>query len=101
MMDIETGKIKEFVKTDIGTTVIATGGHNCGRVGKIVHKEKHKGSFEIVHVEDAAGNRFATRLSNLFAIGKEGKPLISLPKGKGIRLTIIQEQKKRYEAASS
>jgi small subunit ribosomal protein S4e len=54
-----------------------------------------QGSFEIVHVEDAAGNRFATRLTNIFIIGKEGKPLISLPKGKGIRLTIIQEQKKR------
>lgn len=101
MLDIETGKIKEFVKTDLGSTVIITGGHNAGRCGKIVTKEKHKGSFEIIHVEDAAGNRFATRLTNVFAIGKESKPLISLPKGKGVRLTIIQEQKKRYEAASS
>lgn len=101
MLDIETGKIKEFVKNDLGALVIVTGGHNAGRVGKVVHKEKHKGSFEIVHIEDAAGNRFATRLTNIFVIGKEGKPLISLPKGKGIRLTIIQEQKKRYEAASA
>jgi small subunit ribosomal protein S4e len=60
-----------------------------------------QGSFEVVHIEDAAGNRFATRLTNIFVIGKEGKPLISLPKGKGIRLTIIQEQKKRYEAAAA
>ncbi len=60
-----------------------------------------QGSFEIVHIEDAAGNRFATRLTNIFVIGKEGKPLISLPKGKGIRLTIIQEQKKRYEAGQA
>lgn len=34
-----------------------TGGHNNGRVGTIVHKEKHKGDFDIVHVEDAAGNK--------------------------------------------
>ncbi|PNW83138.1 hypothetical protein CHLRE_06g308250v5 [Chlamydomonas reinhardtii] len=101
MLDIETGKIKEFVKNDVGALVMVTGGHNAGRVGKIVHKEKHKGSFEIVHIEDAAGNRFATRLTNIFVIGKEGKPLISLPKGKGIRLTIIQEQKKRYEAGQA
>lgn len=32
---------------------IATGGHNNGRVGTIVHKEKHKGSFDIVHIKDA------------------------------------------------
>jgi small subunit ribosomal protein S4e len=49
-----------------------------------------------VHIEDAAGNRFATRVTNVFVIGKGNKPLISLPKGKGIRLTIIQEQQKRY-----
>ncbi len=42
MLDIETGKIKEFVKNDLGSLVIVTGGHNAGRVGKIVHKEKHK-----------------------------------------------------------
>lgn len=42
MLDIETGKIKEFVKNDLGALVIVTGGHNAGRVGKVVHKEKHK-----------------------------------------------------------
>jgi ribosomal protein S4E len=42
MLDIETGKIKEFVKNDVGALVMCTGGHNAGRVGKIVHKEKHK-----------------------------------------------------------
>ena len=36
------------------------------------------------------------RLQNVFIIGKGDKPLISLPKGKGVRLTIIQEQKKMY-----
>jgi len=99
MLDIETGKVKDFCKFDIGNLVMVTGGHNNGRVGTIVHKEKHKGSFDIVHVEDAAGNRFATRESNVFVIGKGNKPLISLPKGKGIRLTILQEQAKRYATA--
>lgn len=99
MLDIETGKIKDYIKYDIGNLVMVTGGHNNGRVGVIVHKEKHKGSFEIVHVEDAAGNRFATRMTNIFVIGKGNKPMISLPKGKGIKLTIIQEQAKRYATA--
>ena len=43
-------------------------------------------------------SRFATRQSNVFVIGKGNKPLISLPKGKGVRLTILQEQAKRYAA---
>jgi small subunit ribosomal protein S4e len=57
-----------------------------------------QGSFDIITIEDAAGSRFATRMTNVFVIGKGQKPLISLPKGKGIRLTILQEQAKRYQA---
>lgn len=38
-----------------------TGGHNIGRVGQIVHVEKHPGSFHIVHVKDSLGHNFATR----------------------------------------
>ncbi len=90
MLDLESGKIKDFMKFDLGNVCMATGGHNNGRVGTIVHKEKHKGSFDIIHIEDAAGSRFATRSTNVFVIGKGNKPMISLPKGKGIRLTILQ-----------
>ncbi|KAF6257032.1 component of cytosolic 80S ribosome and 40S small subunit [Scenedesmus sp. NREL 46B-D3] len=99
MLDLETGKIKDFIKFDLGNLAMVTGGHNNGRVGTIVHKERHRGGHDIVHIEDAAGNRFATRISNVFVIGKGNKPLISLPKGKGVRLTILQEQSKRYTAA--
>ena len=42
-----------------------TGGHNLGRVGVIQHREKHPGSFDIVHVKDAVGHTFATRLECL------------------------------------
>lgn len=44
-----------------------------------------QGSFDIVHVKDAVGHTFATRMTNVFVIGKGDKPLISLPKGKGVR----------------
>lgn len=63
MLDLETGKIKDFIKFEIGQLCMATGGHNRGRIGTIVHKEKHKGSFDIVLVRDSAGNEFATRYS--------------------------------------
>ena len=44
----------------------------------------------------AAGHTFATRMTNVFVIGKGDKPMISLPKGKGIRQSILQEQAKIY-----
>ncbi|KAG5531716.1 hypothetical protein RHGRI_026367 [Rhododendron griersonianum] len=61
-------------------------------------REKHKGSFETIHVQDATGHEFATRMGNIFTIGKGSKPWVSLPKGKGIKLSIIEEAKKRHAA---
>jgi small subunit ribosomal protein S4e len=93
--DLETGKITDFVKFDIGNLVMATGGRNLGRIGVIVSREKHLGSFDIVHVKDAAGQSFATRLPNVFVIGKGTKSLISLPRGKGIKKSILEEAEAR------
>jgi len=99
MLDIETGKIKDFIKFGVGNLCMITGGTNNGRVGTIVHQEHHKGSFEIIHVKDAAGQSFATRMGNVFVIGRGDKPLISLPKGKGVKLSILQEAAKRNKTA--
>lgn len=55
MLDIETGKVKDFIKFGVGNLCMITGGRNNGRVGTITHQEKHKGSFEIIHIKDAAG----------------------------------------------
>ena len=44
-----------------GNIVMITGGHNLGRVGTIQSRERHPGSFDIVHVKDSAGHTFATR----------------------------------------
>ena len=49
--------------------------------------------------QDATGHEFATRLGNVFTIGKGTKPWVSLPKGKGIKLTVIEEARKRAAAA--
>lgn len=46
-----------------------------------------------------ASCRFATRISNVFVIGRGNKPLVTLPKGKGVRPTILQEQAKRFGSA--
>ena len=68
MLDIATGKIQDFVKFDIGQLCMVTGGRNKGRIGTIVHKEKHKGSFDIVLVKDSAGESFATRCTILHVL---------------------------------
>merc|ERR1711957_765440 len=67
--------------------------------GVILNREKHPGSFEIVHLKDKRGVVFATRSDNVFAIGEGVKPWISLPRGKGIKLS-IQEAKEKLESKS-
>ena len=61
--DLETGKITDFVKFDTGNLVMITGGRNMGRAGVIVHRERHNGEFDIVHVKDVLDRTFATRLA--------------------------------------
>ncbi|CAL1394758.1 unnamed protein product [Linum trigynum] len=100
-LDLESSKIADFIKFDVGNVVMVTGGRNRGRVGVIKNREKHKGSFETVHIQDSMGHEFATRLGNVFTIGKGTKPWVSLPKGKGIKLSIIEEARKRTAAAQS
>merc|ERR1711972_305793 len=91
-VDLATGKILDHVKFEPGNVAMISGGNNMGRVGVITHREKHHGSFEIVHCKDAVGHVWATRLSNVFVIGKGTKPWISLPKGNGIKLSIIENR---------
>ncbi|KAG1327674.1 putative 40S ribosomal protein S4-3 [Cocos nucifera] len=100
-LDLETNKIVDFIKFDVGNVVMVTGGRNRGRVGVIKNREKHKGSFETIHLQDATGHEFATRLGNVFTIGKGTKPWVSLPKGKGIKLSIIEEARKRLAASGA
>jgi len=99
--DLESNKITDFIRFETGNVVMITGGRNLGRIGVITSRDKHPGSFDIVHVKDAIGNEFATRIQNVFVIGKsEGKTtkaLISLPKLKGIRKTILEEQAIRFK----
>ena len=93
-IDLATGKITDFVRFDTGALAMVTGGRNMGRVGVITHRERHDGGFNIVHLKDAIDNSFATRETNVFVIGSE-KPWISLPKGKGVKLTIAEERDRR------
>ena len=94
-VDIASGKIQDTIPFDSGNLCMVTGGRNTGRVGTIMSRERHPGSFDIVHVKDASGHTFATRIGYVFIIGKGNKPYISLPKGKGVKLSIAEERDKR------
>ncbi|KAF0877831.1 RS4 protein, partial [Crocuta crocuta] len=100
-IDLETGKITDFIKFDTGNLCMVTGGANLGSIGVITNKERYPGPFDVVHVKDTNGNSFATRLSNIFVIGKGKSLWISLPCGKGIHLTIAEERDKRLVAKQS
>ena len=101
MLDIATNKITEVVKFDVGQMCTITGGRNTGRVGVVQLLEKHKGSFTIAHIKDANGAVFTTRSDNVFVIGAGTKPLVSLPKGKGIKLSIVDELNAKKKAAAA
>ncbi|GAV28838.1 40s ribosomal protein [Pichia membranifaciens] len=95
-IELETGKISDFIPFETGKLAMVTGGRSLGRVGVITHRERHEGGFDLVHLKDSLDNSFITRLSNVFVIGNEaGKPYISLPKGKGIKLSIAEERDRR------
>jgi small subunit ribosomal protein S4e len=94
-IDLATGKIVDHVKFDVGNLCMLIGGKNLGRIGVIERREKHHGSYEIVHVKDAANNKFATRLNNVFVIGKGFTSLVSVPSNKGVKLTILEERERK------
>jgi len=72
---------------------MVTGGSNKGRAGTLVSIAKHPSSFHIVHLIDAKGSRFATRISNVMVVGNGKHSVITLFKDKGVKLSIIAEKK--------
>jgi small subunit ribosomal protein S4e len=100
-LNLTTGKIDSYIKFDIGQVAMVTKGANRGRIGTIVNKEKHPGSFDIVHLKDKRDHPFATRLANVFVIGDGDKPAISIPKNRGIALSVLEEREKRLASQKS
>jgi len=97
--DLVKHKVVGHYRFQPGQLAMITRGANVGRVGEIISSEKHPGSFEIVHLRDKKGNNFATRIGNVFVIGDGKEPAVSLPKGKGIQLSIVEEREIRQKKA--
>jgi small subunit ribosomal protein S4e len=95
-VDLETGKIVDFIKLEMGKLCFVNKGRNTGRIGVLVHRERHLGSFDIAKLKDAKGSVFAVRLDACFVIGDgEGKARIALPQRNGVKLTILEEKQRK------
>jgi len=93
--NFESGTVTKFVHFATGNLCTITGGHNTGRIGEIIQREAHPGSFEIVHIRDVAGHTFTTRASNVFVIGQGHTSLITLPKGKGLKISTVEDRRRK------
>jgi len=98
--DIVKNKVVGHYKFQPGQTAMITRGANVGRVGEIISTDKHPGSFEIVHLRDKKGHDFATRIANVFILGDGKDAAVSLPKGKGVQLSIVEEREARQKKAA-
>jgi small subunit ribosomal protein S4e len=78
---------------EVGALCFVSKGRNTGRIGVLVQRERHLGSFDIAKLKDAKGVVFAVRLDACFVIGEaEGKSVIQLPKRNGVKLSIVDER---------
>eukprot|EP00003_Mantamonas_plastica_P006550 TRINITY_DN1536_c0_g1_i1.p1 TRINITY_DN1536_c0_g1~~TRINITY_DN1536_c0_g1_i1.p1 ORF type:complete len:266 (-),score=53.54 TRINITY_DN1536_c0_g1_i1:156-920(-) len=91
-LNLKKNKITDILKFDVGVMAMITGGHNIGRIGTITNVDKHPGSFTIIRLKDKAGHAFATRLSNVFVIGDNSQALITIPKGGGVKLSLLEQR---------
>nr|XP_048304977.1 40S ribosomal protein S4, X isoform-like [Myodes glareolus] len=65
-VDLETDKRSDFVKFVTSNLCMVAGGANLGRTDVITDRERHPGSFDVLHVKEASGSSSVTRLSNIF-----------------------------------
>ena len=94
-LNLEKNEVEAFIPMAVGNLAFVSDGNNRGRVGIIDHINKFDNNFDLVTIKDSKGHSFTTRTSFIAAIGKGSKALITLPKGNGISLSIMEEAKLR------
>ncbi|KAH9261074.1 hypothetical protein BASA81_000778 [Batrachochytrium salamandrivorans] len=97
--DLASGKVVSHIKLEVGKLCFVSKGRNTGRIGVLVHRERHLGSFDIAKLKDGKGNLFAVRLDAVFVVGEaEGKSLVELPKANGVKLTILEQRNAKHSS---
>jgi len=93
--NLEKREIEDFIPMTVGNLAFCSDGNNRGRVGIIDHINKFDNNFDLITIKDKNGHTFTTRTSFVTTIGRGNNPLITLPKGNGLSLSIIEEAKLR------
>lgn len=102
VVNVRDGKISQIIKQRTGKIALVTGGANRGRIGELVSVERHPGSFDISRLKDKAGNEFATRSVNVFAIGNTFSTIpITLPKQEGQKISPFAEREAKLILAET
>merc|ERR1712033_79338 len=73
-VDISSGKIQDTIKFDSGNLCMITGGRNTGRVGTIMSRERHPGSFDIVHIKDSRDTPSLPGLDMSSSLARAARP---------------------------
>lgn len=90
-ININSGEIVSHFKQEVGNIALAIGGNNKGRIGIVTTIVRKPGKMDVITLKDANGSVFTTRLANIFIIGSGKKTSISLPKGKGLKVNIVDQ----------
>ncbi|KAJ8931086.1 hypothetical protein NQ314_016050 [Rhamnusium bicolor] len=97
-LEIATSKILDYIKFESGNLCMITGGRNLGRVGTVINRERHPVDGT-THLDIySRHDKIHVKLNNVFVIGKSAKAFVSLPRGKGVKLSIAEERDKRLAA---
>jgi len=97
--DFAEGKIKSVIHNRTSKIAMVSGGRNTGRVGEIVHIQRHPGAFDVTTIKDKQGHEFTTRAGNVFVIGNSYDAVpITLHKSGGIKSNPVVEREERLVA---
>lgn len=96
-VDLETGRITDFIHLEVGHTALIKKGKNMGCIGVITHIEKKGFNEYVIKLKDLNNRIFSTRRNNLILVGKNGESLIDLPEGKGVKLSVLEKSNQKYE----
>lgn len=96
-IDIESGRIVDFIHLEVGHLALIKKGKNMGCVGIITHIEQKGFNELVIKLKDQSNRVFATRRKNLVIIGKDGNSCIDLPADKGVKLSVLEESNMQYE----
>lgn len=95
-IDIAENKVVSYLRFEEGKMAIITKGNNLGCIGTIIRIERHEVGFDMIYLKDFSGRSFATRARNAFVIGEVDAPIVTLPNGRGIKVSEFELSNIKY-----